>query len=719
MTDMKNTWVKAPTVFQMEATECGAASLLMILKHHGKSLPLEEVRIDCGVSRDGCNAKNILRGARKHGLKAKGFKKGIEALKETEGPSIIHWNFNHFVVYEGTKNGFAYINDPAMGRRKLSMEDMSENFTGIVLEFEKDEHFEKSNEKETLFYYLDKRLGHERLSVLYVVLIGLCLILPGLIIPVFSKVFIDDILLGGNIEWFKGLAWAMVLMALLQSSLSFIQSQFLLRFQTKLSLTSTDAFLRKLFRLPVPFFEQRYAGDISGRVDSNDSVANFLSGELASTFLSLVTAVFYLALLLIYNVKLTVIGIFFAGVNLAFLRLTSEHISNKKMKMEQDEGRLEGVLFSGIRIVDSLKASGAENQYLERLLGYYAKVTRNEQDLGAFRQYMSSIPQLTNQLTDVIILIVGGLDVIQGRMTVGTLLAFGSLMKNFLSPVNALIGFGERIQDLKVNMARINDIEKYPYDPKFDNSEDQVDVNKTRLDGAVSVKNMVFGYSALDQPLIEDCHFDVKPGKSIAFVGPSGSGKSTISKIISGLYKPWSGEIAFDGVDCNKIASELLNASIAVVSQEISMFSGTVKENITLWDDSVSEADMIRAAKDACIHDVVTSKTGGYDHIVAEGGGNFSGGQRQRLEIARALALNPTIIILDEATSALDAQTEKEIMDNMKKRGCTLIVVAHRLSAIRDCDEIIVMASGKIVQRGIHDELKDLEGHYKNLIRHI
>ncbi len=716
---MEKTWVKTPTVFQMEATECGAASLLMILKYYGKSLPLEEVRIDCGVSRDGCNAKNILRGARKHGLKAKGFRKGLDALRDSSGPSIIHWNFNHFVVYEGYKKGHMYINDPAMGRRKMTYEEMNENFTGIVLEFEKDVSFETSKEKETLFYYLNKRLGTEKVSVLYMLLIGLCLVLPGLIIPVFSKVFIDDILLGGNSDWFKGLVWAMISMAVLQSALSYMQRHFLLRFQTKLSLLSTDKFLRKLFRLPVNFFEQRYAGDISGRVASNDTVASFLAGELAQTLLNLITASFYLVLLLVYSAKLTFIGVLLAGANLAFLKITAESISNKKMKMEQDQGRLDGVLFTGIRIVDSLKASGAENQYLERLLGYYAKVIRNEQELGEFRQYMASIPQLTLQLTDIIILIVGGLDVISGRMTVGMLLAFGSLMRNFLSPVNELIGFGERIQDLKVNMSRINDIENYQYDARFLGARNAQKLEKTRLDGAIEVRDMDFGYSALDPPLLEKFHFKVQPGKSIAFVGPSGSGKSTVSKIVSGLYQPWSGAVHFDGIDRVNIPAEVLNTSIAVVSQEISMFAGTVKDNITLWDNSISESDMIRAAKDACIHDAIATKSGGYEHVVQEGGGNFSGGQRQRLEIARALALNPTVMVLDEATSALDPQTEKDIMDNIKRRGCTLIVVAHRLSAIRDCDEIIVMTSGKVVQRGRHDELKGVDGHYKALIQHI
>ena len=713
---MKNTFKKTPTIFQMEATECGAASLAMILSYYGKFVPLEKLRVDCGVSRDGSNAKNILRGARKHGLKAKGFKKGLEALIKSEKPSIIHWDFDHFVVYEGCKNNYCYINDPAQGRRKITKDELGDGFTGIVLEFEKDDNFIKSKNQKNLFYYIKQRVEGEKASILYLVLIGICLIIPGLVVPIFSKVFIDDILLGGNTDWFKGLIIAMVSMSILQSLLIYVQSSFLLKLQTKMSLVSSYKFVKKLFKLPIQFFEQRYAGDISGRVDSNDQVANFLAGDLTSTALSAMTATFYLIILIMYNIKLTLIGISFAFFNILFLKLTSEKVSTKKMKMEQDEGKMEGVLYSGLRIINSLKASGAENHYLERLLGYYGKTCKNEQELGSFKQYMSAIPSLTNQLTDVIILIIGGLEVIKGNMSVGTLIAFNSLMKNFIAPVNSLISFGERIQDLKVHMSRLNDINEYENDDKFKDFDSKVLMEKIKLDGYIEVKDMEFGYSILENPLIKNFSFKIQPGRSIAFVGPSGSGKSTISKVVSGLYQPWSGEILFDGVNKKRIFPEILNNSISVVSQDIVLFSGTIKDNITLWDDTIPKRDIINAAKDACLHDVITSKPGGYEFKVNEGGSNFSGGQRQRIEIARALALNPTIMILDEATSALDPKTEKEVLDNIRKRGCTCIIVAHRLSAIRDCDEIIVMNYGELVQRGTHDELRDIDGHYKKLI---
>ncbi len=711
----KNTYIKTPTIFQMEATECGAASLSMILSYYGKAIPLEKLRIDCGVSRDGCNAKNILKGARKHDLIAKGYKKGFEALLNSQAPSIIHWNFDHFVVYEGIKNGYAYINDPAEGRRKLAISDLDDGYTGVTLEFERDDSFKKTKEQRTLNYYLREKLKNDKLSVLYVVIIGLCMILPGLLLPVFSQVFIDDVLLGGNHDWFKAIVWGMLLVSGFQATLIYFQSRFLLMLQTKMALSSTNQFIYKLFRLPIQFFDQRHAGDIGTRIQSNDHVAGFLAGELAAIVLHIITSIFYLILLVIYNLKLTLIGIVFSTFNIMFLRLTSERISNRKAKMEQDNGLLEGVLYSGLRIINSLKASGAENQYLGRILGHYAKVARNEQELGEFRQYMAAIPGLSSQVTNVLILIIGGLDVIHGNMTIGMLIAFNALMGSFLGPINALVGVGEKIQDLKAHMGRLNDIQNYDLDEKFAEIE-KVDLAQNKLSGAVEVTALKFGYSLLEPPLIEDFNFKINPGKSIAFIGASGSGKSTVSKIVSGLYNAWDGKVKFDGVERKNLTSKLLNNSIAVVNQDIVLFSGTVKDNLTLWDDGIPSSDIIQAAKDACIHEAITSKPGGYEYDLQEGGHNFSGGQRQRLEIARALAGNPTILIMDEATSALDAKTEKDILDNIRRRGCTCIIVAHRLSAIRDCDEIIVMENGKIVQRGIHEELKNIEGHYSRLI---
>lgn len=423
-----------------------------------------------------------------------------------------------------------------------------------------------------------------------------------------------------------------------------------------------------------------------------------------------------LGLLLIYSVKLTIIGIVFSTFNILFLKLTAESISNRKMKMEQDDGKLQGALFSGLRIINSLKASGAENQYLQRIAGYYAKVIENEQNLGVFRQYMASIPSLTKRLSSLLILLIGSVDVINGTMTIGTLLAFQTLMGNFLAPINALISFGERIQDLKVSMMRLNDINNYDKSESID--RDKL-INRGKLEGYVTVNDLSFGYSVLEAPIVSDFSFSISPGMQIAFVGPSGSGKSTVSNVVSGLYTPWGGEILFDGIHKEHIDMDVVGNSLSIVSQRINFFSGTVMDNLTLWNESIDEIDVINACKDALIHEVITEKPNGYYHELIEGGSNFSGGQRQRLEIARALVKNPSILIFDEATSALDSRTEKAIMDNVRKRGCTTIIVAHRLSAIRDSDEIVVLNKGLIVQRGNHEDLSCIEGHYKELIANM
>ena len=713
---MKKNYVKTPTIYQMEATECGAASLAMIMAYFGSYIPLEKMRIETGVSRDGCNAKNIMKAGRKFGLEVKGYRKSLDNLLELQPPCIIHWNFNHFVVYEGKKGKHYYINDPAMGRRKLTLEDLDDAFTGVVLTFKKTENFQKSKKMNTLFSFIRIRLKGQYSAILALLCIGFLLVFPGLLIPVFSQVFIDDILLGGNNSWMAAFLAIMVFTMLFQAGLTYYRGILLQKLQNKMSMISAHKFLSHMFRLPMSFFDQRYAGDLAERVENNNNVSNFLAGDLAETVLNIIVAAFYLVLLLGYSPMLTLIGAAGILINLIIVKLSSDFIESSTMKQQQDQGKMIGAIFAGLNITGTLKASGAESEYTGRILGYYAKNILLEQKLGKVQQIINAIPEVFGEISNVLVLMIGGILVINGNMTSGMLVAFTSLLESFTAPVNKLVQFMQRIQTLKADMSRVEDILKYEQDEKFLESEEKVTMN-TKLTGDVELEAISFGYSILEKPLVEDFSFHLKTGNSIAFVGASGCGKSTVSKIVSGLYLPWSGEVRMDGIPVKNIPKEIMSSSVSTVSQDITLFSGTIRDNLTMWNSTILEEDIINAAKDACIHEVITKKPGAYEFVLSEGGANLSGGQRQRLEIARALVTNPTILIMDEATSALDPLVEKQIIDNIKRRGCTCVIVAHRLSAIRDCDEIIVMEKGKIVQRGTHDSLAGEPGHYQKLIQ--
>ena len=589
-----NTRVKTPTIYQMEATECGAASLTMVFGYYGKFLPLEQMRIETGVSRDGCNAKNILRAARKFGMEAKGYKKSLEGLLEMEAPCIIHWNFNHFVVWEGVQGKYAYINDPAMGRRKLTMEELDDCYTGVVLAFQPTERFEKSKKKKTLMSFIKKRLKGQTGTITALFTIGLLMVFPGMVIPVFSQFFIDEIISAGHDDWMSVFLAVMAFTVLFKQGLTYYRGMLLQRFQNKMALTSAHEFLYHMFRLPMSFFDQRYSGDLAQRVDNNNNVSTFLAGELAETVLNIFVAAFYLILLLVYSPLLTLIGIFNVVFNLVVVKLSSNSISSMTMKFQQDQGKLVGSLFAGLNITATLKASGAESGYVSRIQGNYAKTTLLEQKIGKRQEILNAIPTAANEITSVLVLMLGGLLVIKGNLTAGMLVAYTSLLDSFTDPVNKLVQFVQKIQTLKADMSRVEDIMKYEEDGKF--KETQKVPMTMKLEGVVDLEDISFGYSILENPLVEGFNFHLNSGSSIAFVGASGCGKSTVSKIVSGLYLPWGGEVRMDGVPVANIPKEILSSSISTVSQEITLFSGTIKDNLTMWNKSVMDVDIVKAA---------------------------------------------------------------------------------------------------------------------------
>ncbi len=710
------TYAKTPIVYQMEATECGAASLSMIMAYFGKHIPLEQMRIETGVSRDGCNAGNIMRAAKRLGLECHGYRKEPEALRKLTPPCIIHWNFNHFVVFEGFKGKHPVINDPAVGRRVLSMEELDSSFTGIVITFALTPGFTKEKKKNGVLTAFAKRLSGQKSAVLQSLFAGLLLVFPGLALPVMSQFFMDEILLSGNTDWFVQFIVALIAVALLQAGLMMYRGYILNRLKKKLALVSGRKFLYSLFRLPVSFFDQRYAGDIVNRISNNTDINDFVTGSLVETVLDIIVTAFYMALLIMYSPLLAAVAVIAALINVAATKITSNILSEYVIKLQQDSGKLSGAVCAGLEITSTLKASGTETEYAERIMGYSAKAISLDNKLSRHQQIANAIPAAVKVAADAAILFVGGFLVIRGRMSIGQLVAFTALFGSFSEPVEKMVSFVKDFQTAKADISRIEDIENYPPDKKTAPQDEGVFSPKTKLNGSVELKKISFGYSRLNAPIVEDFSCKVECGSSIAFIGASGCGKSTVSKIVSGLYEPWSGEVLFDGIPIGDIPKEILNASVSTVSQNITLFSGTVRDNLTLWNSNVTEADMIAAAKDACIHDIITQKPGAYDYRLTEGASNFSGGQRQRLEIARALVLNPTVLIMDEATSALDPLIEKRIIDNIKRRGCTCIIIAHRLSAIRDCDQIIVMSKGKIVQHGTHEQLRAENGLYQTFI---
>lgn len=736
--------VKTPTVLQMEAVECGAASLAMVLAFHGRIVPLEELRQVCGVSRDGSKASNILKAARSYGLKAGGYRRDPDGLKTMQPPMIIHWEFNHFVVLEGFQKGKFYLNDPGQGPRTVPEEEFNKSFTGIALTFEPGPDFQPGGVKHGLLPALGRRLAGLESALAYVILASLFLLLPGMAIPAFTRVFVDYVLVGVAGHWLPALLLGLGLTAALQGVLTWLQQFYLLRLETRLALGTSSRFFWHVVRLPVEFFSQRYLGDIGSRVALNDQVARLLSGDLANTAVSMVVVVFYLAVMLQYDPVLTAVGVPLVLLNLAFLKYVSKRRVIENQKLLQEMGKLSGVTFSGLQIIESIMASGQDTEFFNRWAGHMAKVLRSEQELGVTSKYLTVFPSLVTGFCNTAILAVGGLRVLDGHLSIGMLVAFQGLIASFMGPFGSMVNLGATLQEVEGSMKRLDDVLQYPLSRELAaagetsggdgpdtlpqgapaaapaaGEQEPVAAGQppAKLDGQVEFRNVTFGYSRLEPPLIENFNMVLRPGDRVALVGGSGSGKSTLAKLLASLYEPWSGDILFDGKPRHAWPRWVLCNTVAVVDQDISLFEGTLRENITLWDNSLPDAHAVRAAKDACIHDDIMARAGGYAHRVEEGGRNFSGGQRQRLEIARALAGSPTILALDEATSALDPVTEKDVDDNLRRRGCTCLIIAHRLSTIRDCDEIIVLENGKVAQRGTHEEMKDLDGPYARLIR--
>ena len=713
----KSKAAKVPVVMQMEALECGAACLAMVLAYYGKWMPLEQVRVDCGVSRDGSKAGNVMKAARSYGLEAKGYRMGLEAVKGISAfPCIIHWNLNHFVVLCGFRGNHACINDPARGSVKVTMDEFDKAFTGIVMVFAPTENFEPDGKRTSTLAFARKRLSGAGAAMVFVMLTSIIGYVFTLLNPAFSRFFMDRLLTGENSELLTPFIALVAAVSLLQVFVTAIRAVYSLKINGKMAVVGSGSFMWKVLKMPMEFFSQRMAGDLLTRHKANETIAEQLVNTLTPLALSAVMMVFYLVVMLRYSPLLTLVGLVSILINIVMSRVISEKRVNITRVQTRDAGKLMSATVSGIRMVETIKASGAENGYFQRWAGYQASVNEQNTKYTRLNQYLGFIPAFITTLANALVLVLGIWLCMRGEFTLGMVTAFQSFLASFLSPAMTLVTAGQTLQEMRTQMERVQDVMEYPEDPYFSDAPVSEDEDYDKLTGAVELRNVTFGYSKLDPPLIENFSLNLKPGGRVALVGASGCGKSTISKLISGLYQPWSGEILFDGKPISEIDRAVFTGSVAVVDQDIILFNDTIANNIKMWDDSIEDFEVILAARDAQIHDDIMARPGGYQGKITEGGRDLSGGQRQRLEIARVLAQDPHIVIMDEATSALDARTEYEVTNAVKERGVTCIIIAHRLSTIRDCDEIIVLDHGKVVERGTHEELFKKGGYYTVLI---
>ena len=708
--------IKTPTVIQMEMVECGAAALSIILSYYKKFIPLEELRTICGVTRDGSNAKQIIIGAKKLGMHAEGFSKKLNEVYKASLPCILFWKFNHFVVLEGFSKNTFYLNDPATGPRTVSLEEFNESFTGILIELYPTKDFEKGGIKPTLLHSLKRRLKGVFLPSCYTTLATLGLVFPGLAIPVFTQIFFNKILssdVSHNLFFFL-----LFLTIILIGSLTLLQRFVLNLLNAKLSILWSSKFFRHILRLPIQFYSQRYPGEIANRLQVNDNVTQVLTGQLTIAAINLIFIFFYLFEMIQMNWKITYITLIATTINILTFILINRSRSDAYARLQQDIGKSIGITAGALRNMETIKSIGTENDFFSRWSGYFTNTSLAQQEINIKDILLTSLPPFMQMITIAAFLTIGGWEVMHGFLSIGMLLALQVLIINFLTPITQFINLGQVLQQVKGDLNRIDDV--------LDNKEDEIFAKeegtapytkKTRLDGIVELKNLSFGFDPNAPPFIDKFNLTINPGKSIALVGPSGCGKTTLAKLILRLYFPWEGEILFDNLPPKEIDRRLLIRSLSSADQNFFIFEGSFKDNITLWDTTLFEKDIIKAAKDAQIHKEIISTPNGYSSIILEGGKNLSGGQRQRIEIARALVRNPSILILDEATSSLDSETEQAIMQNIYHRGCSSIVVAHRLSTIRNCDEIIVLDKGKIQQKGSHKELKQIPGIYQELVK--
>lgn len=719
---LKKNRKKTPSQFQMEVVECGAVCLYMIMGYYKRFIPLEQLRIDCGVSRDGCEAINLIQAAGIHGFDAEGYRIHVDEFDTINFPCIAFWHFNHFVVVEGYSDQYFYINDPAYGHRRTEREDFIREYSGVILEFTPNQNFKPEGSPPNIYNQLLTRLSDQKMALAYVFLVGLALTILGLAAPIFGKIFVDVFLIDHTQSVLKILIFGILFTSILRIILSFLSNHYLAKLENKLNILFSEKILWKVLRLPLIFFSQRSMGDIISRIQSIRGISNFIGNVYIDGVLSAILIVIYLGLLLFYDKDLSLIIIFIACLNVGIFYFISSVKKEKSLLCAVDYGNYISQCFSSLRIIESIKASGAEQNTFKKNIGLQVKVSNAIHDLAEKTILISGVPIFLNALSQVTIIIIGTLKIMNGDMTVGTLVAIQSIAANLMMPLNNLINISSKIQEMVGKMAKLDDVLEHKLEEKvnlshFSQSEHLAKEDKVKLVGYIEIKGLTFGYNSLQPPCIDELNLIIYPGEHVAFIGSSGSGKSTLSHLIANLYHPWHGTIDIDGLNINHINKMVFANSLVLVQQNNSFFHGTIKDNLTMWDQTISFEKIVLGAKEAYIHDEISSRQNGYETILSENGANFSGGERQRIELARAIIANPSILILDEATSELDPIVENQIYDSIRKIGCTTIIIAHRLDTIINADKIIVLDKGQIVQIGTHSELISKPGLYLELMK--
>ncbi len=719
---------RVPQVFQMEAAECGAACLSMILRYYGKWLSLDSLRKDCGVSRDGVKASSIVNAAKKYGLTARGVSISVPHLIELgDMPCIIFWKFNHFVVLRGFTRKHALINDPNAGMIKVPLEEFEAAFTGIALFFSPNDSFVPEGRPSSLMGFALAHVGHFRSIALFVLFSSSVISFLYAMLIILTSLNLSITVLDIHPFLMKHYIALMVIAALLAAAVSIMRDIFYKRILLRLDAVSTTRFMEHLFSLPFSFFAQRSSGGILQREGMNANIARIFIQSIMPNAVSI--SIFVIILVIVFfvseNIVLSLVILLSIIINLSFAYFSSTKKSNTAHMAMSSDSRLYSATLNGMEFIKEIKSTGAEQEYFEKWARVHGEANNYRVAMAKISSIWGTAPLFITEVFNVAILCFGVYLIIEENMQVGGLFIFQGLMSIFASPVVYAVSAWQMAQRARIQAEHVEDVLRYQKDElveldekrsKSDNALSEEPHSLEKLQGALKIDNVSFSYgpSAFG---VKDLSFSVKPGEWLAIVGESGCGKSTVARLISGLYMPSKGEICFDGMSIKDISLDRLRGSLAVMDQDVGMFEDTISNNIKLWDKTIQDSEVVMACEDAEIHKTIIERCKGYYEIVNPHIGNFSVGQVQRFEFARVLASDPTIVILDEATSALDAKAEGQVMQNIRKRGITCIVISHRLSAIRDCDKILVMDKGCIVEEGTHEDLVKREGLYTRLVR--